>query len=477
MDAMPRTPEGAFIIEKGGDYLFPCLSFCLGPGKGSPSGLYGYVYTPYRGKYAGIIKNLIRRWYRNQKIPQEDVQVLLWGIISGARIKDMPDEIKSAASKLLTPEEIYRINGGALGLIPEWVKEKIMEKLPEEAREVFEAEYRIRRLLAEGYTDYEEIENVAIRAGVVPPPEDSQNIPPGRWSLHPGGFFIRYFPDGYSRMVVGTYFPGKFKLLRDDKGRMLSIKGFKNCELRILYPQTQKIVPLSSNLKAHAFEGISYRCLSFSGEGPLTKEYRFAGWTLGRSSGDTSDPSSGKAEKIAKIYRKIKSEVEGLEKGLRKLGITTAVIEENRMSDISTVGMLVLSVEETAKGTEDWVLSPADFLTQAWMYLVTECLLGKRQKYIFDPVGDPVGGNTAEQPLSPSPIDDMDRKVCSSNHKGCLRKALNEYSKCTTTNCMLAKDPYFRKRCYDLCDRKVLDKLKAQCDKEYRECMQAALEE
>ena len=46
-----------------------------------------------------------------------------------------------------------------------------------------------------------------VRRQAVPMGPGSQDIPSGRWSLHPDGYYIRYVPQGYSHTVVGIWVP------------------------------------------------------------------------------------------------------------------------------------------------------------------------------------------------------------------------------------------------------------------------------
>ena len=45
---------------------------------------------------------------------------------------------------------------------------------------------------------------VAGAAGIGP---GSQDVPSGRWSLHPDGYYIRYLPQSYSNTVVNIWVP------------------------------------------------------------------------------------------------------------------------------------------------------------------------------------------------------------------------------------------------------------------------------
>ena len=66
--------------------------------------------------------------------------------------------------------------------------------MPEPARQIFEAEHELRRLLGSASATYADFEKVAVRTGAMPESEAGFIIPMGRWSYHPNGFFIRYEP-------------------------------------------------------------------------------------------------------------------------------------------------------------------------------------------------------------------------------------------------------------------------------------------
>ena len=52
------------------------------------------------------------------------------------------------------------------------------------------------------------------------PDSASRKIPEGRWSYHPGGYFIRFFPSGYSRTEVQVYVPEPMTIVRDNADRI-----------------------------------------------------------------------------------------------------------------------------------------------------------------------------------------------------------------------------------------------------------------
>ena len=79
-----------------------------------------------------------------------------------------------------------------------------------------EAEARLRYMLTKTQSSYEELERIAVLRGEPPEEEGDREIPLGRWSFHPDGFFIRYFPRGYTRMLIELYYPELMEIKKDE---------------------------------------------------------------------------------------------------------------------------------------------------------------------------------------------------------------------------------------------------------------------
>jgi hypothetical protein len=54
---------------------------------------------------------------------------------------------------------------------------------------------------------FAEMERVAVLSGAAPLGEGSRDVPSGRWSLHPDGYYVRYLPSGYSSTRVEIWVP------------------------------------------------------------------------------------------------------------------------------------------------------------------------------------------------------------------------------------------------------------------------------
>ena len=202
--ASPKAPDGSLLLSPGA-YEADLQSFCLHAGTHGPSQGDGYLYAPLKGSKAAIIRSLLQAKAQHPEIPQTQVQLLIWAIESRAKFSDLPLTLQRAALTLLTAKQIYDLNGGALGLVPQSVLDKAMASMPPDERKIFAVQAELRGKLASSSATFAEIESIAVLPGPAQP--DGPIIPQGRWSSHPGGYFVRYFPDGYQRTKVQVYVP------------------------------------------------------------------------------------------------------------------------------------------------------------------------------------------------------------------------------------------------------------------------------
>jgi hypothetical protein len=115
--------------------------------------------------------------------------------------------LQAVAAKLLTTEQIATLNRNALDLLPGPVLDKALEEMPPAVRAVFQAEAELRSMLTSTSSSFEDMERVAVLAGAAPIGEGSREVPSGRWSLHPDGYYVRYIPSGYSSTRVEIWVP------------------------------------------------------------------------------------------------------------------------------------------------------------------------------------------------------------------------------------------------------------------------------
>lgn len=278
---LPLTPQTALPLLPGlweGSFQSYCLrAGTYGPGEGD-----GYAYAPLKGKQADIVANVLKNSVYHPEVTQQNVQLLLWAIIARSKPSECNKEIQKAARVLLTPKEYDRLNGGALGKIPQPVLNAAMQKLPPVARDVFQAEARLREMLVNPVlAPYHEVESVAVRVGEVLPPPDSRDISRGRWSFDPDGYFIRYFPYDYTTTRIQLYYPENFNIETDENGLITSIGDRRGMKISIAYDLDVEPFNFAGddNVAGIAFKELILSWMGTDGA-TKTRSVKNTGWVL-----------------------------------------------------------------------------------------------------------------------------------------------------------------------------------------------------
>jgi hypothetical protein len=203
---LQRTPNGGFVLQPG-YYEFHDQSYCLKAGTHGPGGGDGYIYAPTRGPAEDAVMTIVRGSVNKPQVDQHDIQVLLWAIIARTKFEDLDSRLKATAAQLLTPRQLAALNRTALDLVPGPALDAATNSMPPLVKQVFQAEAQLRQMLTNPGTPYDQLERVAVLAGMAPLGEGSRAVPSGRWSLHPDGYYVRYLPYSYTNTLVQIWVP------------------------------------------------------------------------------------------------------------------------------------------------------------------------------------------------------------------------------------------------------------------------------
>ena len=203
---LQRTPNGGFVLQPG-YYVLQTQSYCLKAGTHGPGGGEGYLYAPPKGSAEDAVMSVLRNSVHHAEIPQNDVQVLLWAIVARAKFEDLQPEMKATAAKLLTPRQLASLNRTALDALSGNALTDALGGVPEPLRQIAQAEAQLRQMMTTPGASFAEMERVAVLSGAAPLGEGSRDVPSGRWSLHPDGYYVRYLPSGYSSTRVEIWVP------------------------------------------------------------------------------------------------------------------------------------------------------------------------------------------------------------------------------------------------------------------------------
>ena len=203
---LQRTPNGGFVLQSG-YYSLQMQSYCLKAGTHGPGGGDGYLYAPPKGPAEDAVMTIVRNSVNRPEIPQQNIQALLWAIIARAKFEDLSSEHKATASQLLTPRQLASLNRSALDALSGNALTDALGGVPEPLRQIAQAEAQLRQMLTTPGTSFAEMERVAVLSGAAPLGPGSRDVPSGRWSMHPDGYYVRYLPSGYSSTRVEIWVP------------------------------------------------------------------------------------------------------------------------------------------------------------------------------------------------------------------------------------------------------------------------------
>jgi hypothetical protein len=203
---LQRTPNGGFVVQPG-YYQFTDQSYCLKAGTHGPGGGDGYIYAPPKGPAEDAVMTIVRNSVNRPEIAQSKIQQLLWAIIARAKFEDLSGDLKATASQLLTPRQLASLNRSALDVLHGNALTDALGGVPEPLRQIAQAEAELRQMLTTPGASFAEMERIAVLSGNAPLGPGSQDVPSGRWSLHPDGYYVRYIPSGYSTTQVELWVP------------------------------------------------------------------------------------------------------------------------------------------------------------------------------------------------------------------------------------------------------------------------------
>lgn len=417
MEKMKRSSNGNFLLNPG-LYELNTKSYCLKAGSYEPGGGDGYIYAPFKGPHAHIVRNIIRRSIDHPIIPQPMIQTLIWAVIAHVQFNEMSGLTKIAALILLKPKEIFELNSGAIGVIPDKILKKAISNLPLQVRQVINAGNDLRRMIVRANTTYEELEQIAVLFGDPPLGRDSRDVPLGRWSFHHEGYFVRYFSAGYTRIKVQVSVPDKNRIEMDDLGRIISIANKNGRKIETMYNDSVEPlnIPGDDGIKGYAFRSI--KLLNCKSDPPeIVFEIEFSdidfNWTFVGVPFVTNDIelSSVLFRELPDRYASAKMEKKWLDKLNEHLALESI---GNIIMDLGHYVHAIYNTIDSSDFDNKSLLTPyIDLIKEAWQYALCErggAISSSNETdntettIEYDPTaGVAVPGNTSRQRLGISP--------------------------------------------------------------------------
>lgn len=417
---VPRGPNRTLLALPGmweGRYW----SYCLHAGVQRPSEGDGYAYAPLKGPDAQVIRHILQNQLNHPEIEEPKIQVLIWAILARTKLSEATPEIRETARVLLSPDEIDRLNGGALGKLPPELLNKIVAMLPPELRQAAKVNADLRELLNNPVNaSYEQIERIAAPLGNFPAPAGSREIAVGRWSYDDSQrLFVRYFPSGYSSTRIQFYAPEQFTVERDQSGRIGAIADRSGTRLEFTYKPEDSSTSMAGDPAVHVRVFASIRLTAPDRERPWeasTFSLDGSGWALtgvpngnGRSAGVESAALQQRYDGAFDLTRQI-----------RRLGTSihqrdaTHALDEASLVELGEYAAALQAVHDAQPQGAPWLARGIDLFYRAWMsraasgvHVATASLTAPPHSANL-PTYDPspsVPGNTGRQRLAQSSND------------------------------------------------------------------------
>ncbi len=227
---LQQTEEGQIVLQEG-YYEATYKSYCLQPGTPDPSDRDAYLQMPLQSHRKEIVETVLRGSLQKPELEQKNIQLLLWSVVSGSDYNRLSWPVQLTAQQLLTKKQIFQLKGGVAGVI-----KTVAQQLPD-AR-ISGAQVNIKRLFETGASSYEAFERVAVlreKSTIL-----KADYKKEQWYVKPGGYYVRYFPNGYQQVKIQVYVP---------KGTLDS-SGMQDGNYLLFDPVNNMATPANSNAQS-----------------------------------------------------------------------------------------------------------------------------------------------------------------------------------------------------------------------------------
>lgn len=291
---MPRGLQGEFLLGPGAYDLW-AESYCLTAGAHRPGAGHGdgYAYAPAKGKGGPIIQTILRNAPMHPEIPQHDIQVLLWALIAQSPFDELDPKLRQTAEVLLDKNGLDALRKAAQARQTAEILSQVAGYLPGPVQQILNAESTLRGMLSGALPGYGQIEAVAMALGEPGTHKGDREIVKGRWSYHPNGYFVSFFPESYTSTLVEIVNPGSLKVAVDRQGRVTRVSDQAGNGVEVVYESKAYSIPGESGMLICPFKTVRFKkVIPWKPEAPVVLELEGKGYALvGSPAGDTAPPA------------------------------------------------------------------------------------------------------------------------------------------------------------------------------------------
>jgi hypothetical protein len=203
---LERNDDGAFLL-KAGIYEAYLESYSLEPydlGTGRPS-----AFFPARinGRRAKVISSILKYAELHPDVPQAIIQNLLGLTVYGIDLEKMPAPTQQGAARLLPKDILMQLHGATQ---TKKMQDILLTTLgrhvgasTKEAQEIAGG-IAAEKQIDQQYGVSQTVKDLATSSDAAAPMVASAR---GAWMQMPGGFYVRYLPDGYAKTRLQVIVP------------------------------------------------------------------------------------------------------------------------------------------------------------------------------------------------------------------------------------------------------------------------------
>jgi hypothetical protein len=197
---LDRADDGAFVLKRG-FYQATVESFYFENSNDGSAKVGAFFPAPLLGARAGVLGAVLKQSELHPELRQQDIEQLLLAIYAGTDLEKMPQPVQQTALILL-PRDVARQLKATVQA--QSVEQNVMDVLNTRVR---------------GAVGIKPAPQPAHVAPVSPSPAtsddgdsdggDTSDLPAvrGTWAQMPGGFYVRYLPEGWSRTRIEIMVP------------------------------------------------------------------------------------------------------------------------------------------------------------------------------------------------------------------------------------------------------------------------------
>jgi hypothetical protein len=221
---LPQTQHGGFVLRPG-FYEAEFKTYCLQPGTPDPSQGDAYLQSNLTGYRKEIVESVLTNSSNRPEIDQKNIQLLLWSAVSGSDFNKLSYAVKDDARKLLTPKQVFELQGGVVGLI----------KTISYQSGLLNANSEIKKLFDVGTSSYESFERLAVSRE--PSKITRSGVKYDTWYKQEEDYYVRYFPLNYQKVRIQVFVP---EGLVDSEGKVRD-------EYLVFDPTGKQAIPAFTN--------------------------------------------------------------------------------------------------------------------------------------------------------------------------------------------------------------------------------------